>query len=86
MTETVQISSNPTFAWTDLLHVLRRQGYRAAFVSGDIESATFRIDGTTPPLGEGVLAALDDLIQDSGKALLSRQLDPGHYVVHPAAG
>ena len=45
MTETVQISSNPTFAWTDLLHVLRRQGYRAAFVSGDIESATFRIDG-----------------------------------------
>lgn len=84
MTQTVQISSTPTFAWVDLLRVLERQCQRAAFVSGNADGATFDIDDPAP--GQHVLAALDDLIAGSGLPLVSRRLEPDHFVVHPAAG
>ena len=86
---TVQISSTPAFPSADLLHVLEQQGYRAAVLTAgtdDDDTVTLRIDNPTAALEHRVLAALDELIRVSGLPLLSERVDPGRYVVHPAAG
>jgi hypothetical protein len=87
MNQTVQIDTNPHFASSELVGVLAHHGYRASLVGSDSDDGcTLRIDNPGAALDRRILEALDDLIARSGLPLLSRRIDGGRFVVHPAAG